>query len=105
MRVCASAERALPAAACRSAVGEPREELAEIDTVVKVAARVGGAARPRDVVPECLHQIAAYDGLLGAFQRVRWERAVVEADELAGRSILLHCRWPACRSRSRTTCR
>ena len=60
-----------------------------IDTVVKVAAKVrDGAARPRDVVSECLHQIAAYDGLLGAFQRVRWERAVVEADELAGRSDL-----------------
>ncbi|MFA5786069.1 MAG: amidase family protein [Actinomycetota bacterium] len=58
-------------------------------TAVEIADRVrSGKVSPAEVVRAHLDQIAALDGRLGAFQLVRSERALAEAEELGRRADL-----------------
>jgi amidase len=58
-------------------------------TATRIAELVrAGRVQPVDVVRDHLDQIRALDDRVGAFQRVRAERAIAEADELAARSDL-----------------
>src|SRR6185369_17243808 len=54
-------------------------------TAVEIAASVrAGKLDPVQVTEEALERIAAADGVVGAFRRVRAEEAVKEAAEVAG---------------------
>ena len=58
-------------------------------TALEVAARVrAGEVSPREAVQASLDAIAALDPAVGAFQVVRGERALAEADAVAGRPDL-----------------
>lgn len=58
-------------------------------TAREIAERVRrGVLAPRDVVQDALDRIAGRDAAIGAFQAVRTERALAEADEVAARPDL-----------------
>ena len=80
-------------------------------TATTTAARIAAAVRTgeltaRQAVEEALARIEASDSRLGAYQEVRVFAALREADAVDARARpRRRCRWPACRSRSRTTSR
>ena len=58
-------------------------------TAIEIAERVRrGVLKPREAVQDALDRMAERDATIGAFQVVRRERALAEADELAARSDL-----------------
>src|SRR5689334_12426829 len=58
-------------------------------TATEIAAEVRrGSRKPREAVQEALDRIAERDEPLGAFQVVRADRALAEADEVATRADL-----------------
>ena len=59
-------------------------------------------SHPRELVELCLRRIEAIDPRLNAFRVTLADEALAAADAV---SSMRRCRWPASRSRSRTTCR
>lgn len=73
-------------------------------TAAEIAASVrAGTLDPVQVTREALDRIAATDGVVGAFRRVRVEEALAEAAEVAARPDLASLPLAGCPSRSRTS--
>jgi hypothetical protein len=72
-------------------------------TAVGLAAAVPDVAiSARTATEWALDRIAERDGRQWAFRIVRFERALADADLVDDDPAVARCRWPECRSRSRT---